>query len=326
MTRHNTSVQVVRGTHNYVCGYCNAHTTRDNTKQQETLAVMDDTFAKLRDATHAVQGRSDIRPRIAIVLGSWLSPLASEVVDASVIPYDEIPYFPVSTIPAQSGRLVLGRIENQPVAVLSSRVHLYEGRSPEEVVFPVRVLQQLGAETLLITNAAGAINAEYHVGTLMLIADHINSTGQDPLVGPNDPRIGPRYTDMAEAYSRDHRKLARRVAGGIGLTMAEGVYMGLLGPSFQTPAEVRMARTLGADAVGMSTVLEVIAAKHAGMRVVAISCITDVATGTPPPQQEASPIPHEVLSQLAALVRGIVSGYKPPSPAIDLERIMTRRK
>jgi len=290
------------------------------------LRAMDDTYAQLREATHAVQGRSDIRPRIAIVLGSWLAPLASEVVDASVIPYDEIPHFPVSATPAHPGRLVLGRIENQPVAVMSNRVHLYEGRSPQEVVFPVRVLQQLGAETLLITNAAGAINAEYRVGTLMLIADHINFSGLDPLVGPNDPRLGPRYTDMSEAYSRDLRKLARRVAGGIGSPLTEGVYMGLLGPSFQTPAEVRMAESLGADAVGMSTVLEVIAAKHAGMRVVAISCITDVATGTPPPQQEASPIPHEVLRQLAALVRGIVGGYKPPSPTVDIEKIITRRK
>jgi purine-nucleoside phosphorylase len=287
---------------------------------------MDDTYMKVGEATHALQGRSDIRPRIAIVLGSWLSPLASEVVDASVIPYDEIPHFPVSAIPAHPGRLVLGRIENQPVAVMSNRVHLYEGRSAQEVVFPVRVLQQLGAETLLMTNAAGAINTEYHVGTLMLIADHINFTGQDPLVGPNDPRLGPRYTDMSDAYSRDLRKLARQVAGGIGSPLAEGVYMGLLGPSFQTPAEVRMAKSLGADAVGMSTVLEVIAAKHAGMRVVAISCITDVATGTPPPQQEASPIPHEVLRQLAMLVRGIVSRYKLPSTTVDLERIITRRK
>ncbi|MBA2362419.1 MAG: purine-nucleoside phosphorylase, partial [Chloroflexia bacterium] len=140
------------------------------TYYQGTLGVMDDTYARLREATHTLQGRSDVRPRIAIVLGSWLSPLASEVVDASVIPYDETPHFPVSATPAHAGRLVLGRIENQPVAVMSNRVHLYEGRSAQEVVFPVRVLQQLGAETLLITNAAGAINAEYRVGTLMLIA------------------------------------------------------------------------------------------------------------------------------------------------------------
>ncbi len=287
---------------------------------------MNDIYAKLGEATRVVQARSNIRPRIAIVLGSWLAPLADEVTASSVIPYDEIPHFPVSSMPAHPGRLVLGQVGNQPVAVMSNRVHLYEGCSPQEIVFPVRVLQQLGAETVVITNATGAINPKFGVGTLMLIADHINFTGQDPLVGPNEPRLGPRYADMSEAYSKDLRRLAHRVAGEIGLELKEGVYMGLLGPSFQTPAEVRMGKTLGADAAGMSTVLEVIAAKHAGMRVMGISCISDVAMGTPPPQQEGSALSHAVLRQLAALVRGIVSGYEPPTPSVDLHGIITRRK
>ncbi len=283
---------------------------------QETLAA----------AVAAVREKSGLEPELGLILGSGLGPLADAIDVDAVLPYGELPGFAPSTAPGHAGELVLGTLSGRRVVAMKGRLHFYEGVGAAQAAFPVRLMRALGASTLLVSNACGGLNPHWRAGELMMQLDLINFTFAHPLVGPNDPRLGPRYTDMSEAYSRDLRKLARRVAGDIGSPLAEGVYMGLLGPSFQTPAEVRMAKSLGADAVGMSTVLEVIAAKHAGMRVVAISCITDVATGTPPPQQEASPIPHEVLRQLAALVRGIVGGYKPPSPTVDIEKIITRRK
>lgn len=286
---------------------------------------MQDTHTELREAAEEIRTRSGLRPRIGIVLGSWLGSLADEVTDATVVPFGDIPHFPVSTIPGRPGNLVLGRIAGESVAVMSTRVHAYEGCGPRRVVFPVQVMRKLGAEAVILTNAAGSVNPDLRPGTLMLLSDQINLTGLNPLIGPNDPRIGPRYPDMSEAYDGELRGLARRVAGRAGVPLAEGVYLGVLGPSFETPAEARMARLLGADAVGMSTVLEAIAARHCGLRTLGVSCITDVAGG-PPPDEDALAAPLPAMREMAALVRGIVAGYGEAAAKVPLERVITRRK
>ncbi len=234
---------------------------------------------QLHAATDEIRRKSHIVPHIALILGSGLGVLADEVRDAISVGYDEIPNIPRSTAPGHAGKLVLGTLEGTRVAVLSGRPHLYEGYTAAEIAFPVRVMRSLGAEIVLITNAAGGINREYRAGDLMLITDHINLTGQNPLIGPHQPDIGPRFPDMSNAYSPALRDVALRTAERSGVPLQEGVYLGLTGPNFETPAEIRMARTLGADAVGMSTVLEVIAAIHCGLQVLGISCITNMAAG-----------------------------------------------
>ncbi len=241
-----------------------------------------DIMRQLNASTAAITKRTTVVPRIAVVLGSGLGSLADEVTAATSLSYDEIPNFPASTAPGHVGRLIVGTLEGTPVAVLSGRSHLYEGYAPAEVAFPVRAMRALGAEILLITNAAGGVNLAYRPGDLMLITDHINLTGQNPLIGPNQPGIGPRFPDMSEAYSPELRDVALRVASRSDVPLREGVYLGLTGPSFETPAEIRMARLLGADAVGMSTVLEVIAAVHCSLRTLGISCITNMAAGVLP--------------------------------------------
>lgn len=267
---------------------------------------------QLEEAIAAIRERTRLQPRMGIVLGSGLGSLAAEIDDQVAIPYRQIPHFPVSTTAGHSGTLVLGSLEGVPVAVMAGRVHLYEGYAPEQVVFPVRTLRGLGAETLLITNAAGGINTEWTPGTLMLITDHINFTGRSPLVGANDEQIGPRFPDMSVAYSYELRVLARRVAESVDVPLVEGVYMGFLGPQFETPAEIRAARILGADAVGMSTVMEVIAAAHAGMRVVGVSCITNMAAGMLPEKLSAEEVyttAAQVAQSFKRLIRGIVREY-----------------
>jgi purine-nucleoside phosphorylase len=239
-------------------------------------------YPEIEDAAAAVRARIDLRPRLGIVLGSGLGALTSEIAEAVEMPYPEIPHFPLSTAPGHAGFLAAGLLEGQPVVALSGRVHLYEGYSAQQVAFPVRVLRALGVETLSVTNAAGGVNERFQPGTLMLITDQINLTGHNPLIGPNDARLGVRFPDMSEAYSPRLRRLVQRAATDAGVPLAEGVYMGCLGPSYETPAEVRMARSLGADAVGMSTVIEVIAARHGGMQVLGISCITNLAAGLSP--------------------------------------------
>jgi purine-nucleoside phosphorylase len=194
------------------------------------------------------------------------------------VPFDRIPHFPAATVQGHSGALVVGRANTVPVAVLRGRVHAYEGHSLDSVVFPIRVLSRIGVRAVVMTNAAGAINAEFRPGELMILADHINLLG-NPLLGPNEARLGPRFPDMTEAYDPDLRRMAATVCQEVGVTAHEGVYIAVSGPSYETPAEIRMARTLGADAVGMSTVPEVIAARHLGMRVLALSCLTNMAAG-----------------------------------------------
>lgn len=271
-----------------------------------------DVAARVEAAARAVRACTALRPRVAIVLGSGLGALTDELQGATLVPYAEIPHFPRSTAPGHSGTMALGRLAEQEVVLLSGRAHLYEGYSPDEAVFGVRVAHRLGAEMLIVTNAAGAVNLAFAPGLLMLISDHINLTGRNPLVGPNDPRLGVRFPDMSEAYSGALRALARRVATDLGLPLVEGVYLGLLGPSYETPAEVRMCRTLGADAVGMSTVLEVVAAIHLGMRVLGISCLTNMAAGILPrplTEQEVIDTAGRVRAEFTALVRGVVARY-----------------
>ena len=219
------------------------------------------------------------RPRVGIVLGSGLGPLADEVADPLVAPYAELPGFPVGGVAGHAGRLLLGALDGVPVAVLQGRAHLYEGIEPTMVREPVRTLRALGATTLLLTNAAGSLREDVGPGRLMAITDHINLTGANPLIGPNDDDVGPRFPSLRDAYDAALRAALRAAAAAAGIDLAEGVYLAVAGPSFETPAEIRAFRTLGADAVGMSTVPEAIVARHAGLRVAAVSVITNLAEG-----------------------------------------------
>jgi purine-nucleoside phosphorylase len=214
-----------------------------------------------------------------MILGSGLGELANEVEDAVVVPYHDIPYFPVSTVPGHAGRLVIGRLEGRRVLVMQGRFHFYEGYSMETVVFPVRVMRLLGIMNLLVTNAAGCVNTAWNPGDLMIISDHIKLIADNPLRGANPAQLGERFFDMGSAYPEALRQIARECGKKLGITLREGVYQLFTGPSFETPAEVRFARICGADAVGMSTVPEVIAARHAGMKVLGISCLTNMAAG-----------------------------------------------
>ena len=218
-------------------------------------------------------------PRLALVLGSGLGPVADAVEDPVVIAYDQLPGFPVGSVAGHAGRLVLGRLGGTPVAVFQGRAHLYEGIPATQLAVPTRTARALGAEQIVVTNAAGSLRAEIGPGRLMAITDHINFTGANPLIGPNDDALGPRFVPMGTAYDRELTDRLHRAAEGEGIHMADGVYLAVAGPSFETPAEIRAFRTLGADLVGMSTVPEVIAARHAGLRCAAISAVTNLAEG-----------------------------------------------
>jgi purine-nucleoside phosphorylase len=231
------------------------------------------------EAARAIQSRSPLRPVVGLVLGSGLGGFAQTLEKPVVIPYAEIPRFPIATAIGHKGELALGHAAGVPVAVMSGRVHYYEGYRAEEVVFPVRVLARLGVKVLVLTNAAGSVNVNYKPGELMVISDHINLMGVNPLVGANDEQLGPRFFDMSEAYDPALREIAEKACWKAGVTVRHGVYVAVAGPSYETPAEIRAFRTLGADAVGMSTVPEVIAARHMGVRVLALSCITNLAAG-----------------------------------------------
>jgi purine-nucleoside phosphorylase len=276
-----------------------------------------DTHQRLEIAAQVVRDYSALRPEVAIVLGSGLSGLTDFADIRERIAYRDIPGMPLSTAPGHAGTLHLGRLEGLPVALLSGRAHLYEGYEPERVVFAVRLMRRLGAVILIITNAAGGVKTVFTPGQLMLISDHLNLTGRNPLVGPSDPRIGLRFPDLSEAYDASLRDLARDAAREMKLPITEGVYAGLLGPNYETPAEIRMLRTLGADAVGMSTVLEVIAANHIGMRVLGLSCITNMAAGMLPQkltEEEVIETANRVRNEFANLVRRFLDFYA-ASPA-----------
>jgi purine-nucleoside phosphorylase len=266
-------------------------------------------------AAEYIRRRSLHQPKVGLILGSGLNPLAQAVEGADEIPYDEIPHFPTPTVEGHAGRLILGQLEGTDIAIMQGRVHFYEGYPMQQVVFPVRVMQVIGIDTLIVTNAAGGLNPAFQPGELMLITDHINlvgMTGNNPLFGPNDPTLGPRFPDMSQAYDAELRGIAQEVARERQIPLHLGVYAGLAGPSFETPAEIRFLRLIGADAVGMSTVAEVTVARHGGLRVLGISGISNVALAEPVSGQEAS---HEevlaagqqIVPRLMALVCGVLA-------------------
>ena len=240
---------------------------------------MDDVFGRAKDCADFVLGRSAHRPEIGLILGSGLGAFADALEDPVEVDYDEIPGFAQTTVEGHSGRLVLGRVAGLSAVVMAGRYHYYEGHSMEVVTFPVRVMHQMGVRILFVTNSSGGVNPDFGVGELMVIEDHLNLIGANPLVGHNEERFGPRFPDMSYAYDKVLRDEIDGAAADIGLPVQHGVYAGMVGPSYETPAEIRMLRTLGADAVGMSTVPEVIVANHAGMRVAGISCVANKAAG-----------------------------------------------
>jgi purine-nucleoside phosphorylase len=243
---------------------------------------------RLDTLENAVRERTDLVPELGIVLGSGLGALADELDEAVAIPFADLPGWPAASAPGHAGRLLLGTLEGLPVVCLQGRLHLYEGYSPRLVVEPVLLMSRLGAKRLMLTNAAGGVNASYPAGTLMLITDHINMTGLHPLLGRNDDAMGPRFPDQTDAWSPWLRALMRRAAGEAGIELEEGVYIGLTGPSYETPAEIRMLRGWGGDAVGMSTVLEAIAARWAGTELVGVSLVTNPGAGI-----TGEPLNHE---------------------------------
>jgi purine-nucleoside phosphorylase len=249
-------------------------------------------------ARRYIESSTDVRPAVGVVLGSGLGAFASELTDRVDLPYAELPGWPGSTAVGHAGRLILGKVGDLDVAVMAGRVHLYEGYSPAQVTFGVRVLGALGVRSMVFTNAAGGINLALERGGLVLISDHINLQGSNPLAGPNDDALGPRFPDMSEAYSAHYREIAKAVAAELSISIAEGVYAAVLGPSYETPAEIRYLRTIGADLVGMSTVPEVIVANHMGMKVLGISCVTNMAAGILPQK-----ITHDEVLETGAMVR-----------------------
>lgn len=272
---------------------------------------------QIEEAVAALRRSSELRPEVGLILGSGLGELVDAVEGAIAVPYAEIPHFAPSTVLGHAGRLVLGHLSGRPVVVLQGRLHFYEGYTIAQTTFPVRVVRALGAHTLIVTNAAGGINPSFRVGDLMRIVDHINLLGmggQNPLWGPNDETLGPRFVDMRGAYDPELGRLAEEVARSLGFELRTGVYAQLSGPSFETPAEVRFLRAIGVDAVGMSTAAEVVVARHAGLRVLGISHISNVATDEAPPSLPSGADPHhEVLEagrraipRLAALIRGVL--------------------
>lgn len=258
-----------------------------------------DEYAKAEQAAHFIRSKTNVRPQIALILGSGLGPYADTVENATRLSYSEIPYFPKPTAIGHAGQMVLGTVAGVPVAAMQGRVHYYEGLPLRDVIFPIRVFNRLGVKAAIITNAAGGINTGYSQGALVVLSDHINLQGSNPLIGPNDDRFGPRFPDVTRAYSKPYREIAKEEAKRIGIEVHEGVYVAVTGPSYETPAEIRAFRNMGADVVGMSTVSEVIAAAHMGMRVVAISCVTNMAAGI-----LDQPLDHREVMETGERVKG----------------------
>jgi purine-nucleoside phosphorylase len=273
---------------------------------------MENWMMKINEAVSFIRTKTEIEPAIGLILGSGLGELANEIEEAVTIPYHEIPHFPVSTVEGHVGNLVIGTLCKKKVVAMQGRFHFYEGYSLQEVTFPVRVMKQLGITTLIVTNACGGMNKNFKPGDLMIITDHLNMTGSNPLIGPNLEELGPRFPDMSRAYSIELRELTKKKAKELSLNIQEGVYAAISGPSYLTPAELIMIRNLGADAIGMSTVPEVIVANHMGLNVLGISCITDMAIG-----EELEPLTHEQVVEVAnktkptfkALLKGIIEDY-----------------
>jgi purine-nucleoside phosphorylase len=279
---------------------------------------MADHFQLADAAAQFILTRTPLRPKIGLVLGSGLGAFADSLTEATRVPYADIPTFPRSTALGHAGQMVLGHSGDVPVATMQGRAHLYEGYSAQEVTFPMRVFGRMGIRGVILTNAAGGINLSYSQGALVLIRDHINLQGTNPLVGANDDRFGVRFPDMTHAYARDYRQMAREEAGKLGIALEEGVYAGLLGPSYETPAEIEYLRRLGADLVGMSTVAEVIAARHMEMKVLAVSCVTNMAAGIldqPLSHREVMETGERVKTTFQALLRAVL-----PRVAQDMPR------
>lgn len=266
-------------------------------------------YKNIKEAACHLKAKYEDTPRIGLILGSGLGVLADEIENPVKIPYNEIPNFPVSTVEGHAGQLVFGTLKGAKVVAMQGRFHFYEGYSLEKVTSPVRVMKELGVETIIVTNAAGGINESFEAGDLMLITDHINNMGTNPLIGPNDSNIGVRFPDMSESYDGKLRDIAKNSANELNIKLQEGVYVGNTGPSYETPAEVRALRTLGGDAVGMSTVPEVIVAKHAGLNVLGISCISNMASGIldqPLSHDEVIETTEKVRANFLNLVKNIV--------------------
>jgi purine-nucleoside phosphorylase len=273
-------------------------------------------FDRADRAAAYIRSQTNLRPRIAVVLGSGLGGFADELEDAVKLSYTDIPDFPHSTAEGHAGNLVLGTVNGLPVAAMQGRLHYYEGHSLEEVTFPMRVFGRLGVQACILTNAAGGIDADMVPGCLMVLSDHINFQGSNPLIGANDPRLGPRFPDMADSYAERYRSIALAEGRKLGIPMFEGVYAAFSGPSYETAAEIRMMRTLGADAVGMSTVPEVIVARHMGIKCLAISCITNVHGGIQSESlghNEVLEVANRVRAQFVGLLKAVL-----PKLAADL--------
>jgi purine-nucleoside phosphorylase len=274
-------------------------------------------FANAESAATFLLSQTPLRPKVGLVLGSGLGGFADELTDAMPVPFTNIPFFPRSTAMGHAGKLVIGRAAGVPIAVMQGRVHLYEGYSAREVTFPMRVFDCMDIHSVILTNAAGGINLEYKQGALVVLTDHINLQGHNPLTGPNDDRFGPRFPDMTQAYWKPYREITLAAARRLGKTLYQGVYAAVLGPSYETPAEIRYLRTIGADLVGMSTVPEVIAARHMGIKVLAISCVTNMAAGILDKvinHEEVLETGERVKGDFVALIREVL-----PAIAKDVE-------
>ena len=268
-----------------------------------------DIVGQAQESAHFIQPKIKVRPSLAVVLGSGLGSFADDLSDCVRIPYSEIPHFAHSTAAGHAGQLVVGTVGKIPVLTMQGRFHLYEGYPPATVVFPIRVFASMGVRALILTNAAGGINLEYSQGKLVMVTDHINLQGQNPLVGFEDERLGPRFIDMTDAYCEKYREMALAAGKKLGIDLGQGVYAGLLGPSYETPAEIRYLRAIGADLVGMSTVAEVIAARQLRMKVLAISCVTNMAAGILKQKinhEEVLETGRRVASEFTALLREVV--------------------
>jgi len=272
---------------------------------------MSDLMKRMQEARAAVVARGAITPKVGLILGSGLGDLADRIENAVRIPYSEIPHFPVSTVPGHAGRLVIGSLAGQPVVAMQGRVHYYEGYSMQEITFPTRVLKALGCETVIVTCACGGLNPDFSAGDLMLITDHINMMGEDPLRGPNCEELGPRFPAMVGAYTPALREAAEKVASELGFQVRKGVYSPISGPCYNTSAELRVLRMLGSDAVGMSTVPEVVVAAHMGMRVLGIACVTDMALPDHPvhlTHEQVMATAERTKPQFQNLIMGVLAG------------------
>ena len=282
---------------------------KKNAKATQAKSKPSVEFVRAERAAKFILGKTKLRPRIALVLGSGLGDFADEFADATKIPYAKIPNFPQSTAIGHAGRLVIGNVGDIPVAGMQGRVHLYEGYSVKEVAFPIRVFARMGIKAVILTNAAGGINRNYSQGSLVVIRDHVNFQGVNPLTGPNDERFGLRFPDMTQAYDREFQRFITEEGKKLALNIHNGVYLAVQGPSYETPAEIYSFRAVGADLVGMSTVPEVIAARHSGIRVLGISCVTNMAAGTTDAllnQEEVLETAARIKSQFIALLRGVI--------------------